>query len=147
SPPDEGCGGDLCAAVRAIDSAGAKLDLVLLGNRSAPACLRGIRGAPAPVAGAVPATTAPPFRVEPSPPVAGAAGASGVAGRQDVLVRGTGEIAVVLSDPESLYVGPLKPRPGETLRLRVLDFPSLGVREIWLGGERFGERGRVGATP
>jgi len=144
---DASCGGDLCEAVRALDAAGAQLDLVLLGDRSAPACLRGVRGAPAPVAGAVPEPAAPSFRVEPWPSVADAVGADGVAGRQDVLVRGTGEIAVVISEPESLYVGPLEPRPGETLHLRVLDFPLLGVREIWLGEERFGERGRVGAQP
>jgi hypothetical protein len=144
---DASCGGDICAAARAIDAAGAELDLVLLGNRSAPSCLRGDRGAAVPVAEAAPRPTAPAFRVEAWPSVPDGTGANGVAGRQDVLVRGTGEIAVVLSEPESLYVGPLQPRPGETLHLRVLDFPALGVREIWLGDERFGERGRVGSMP
>jgi hypothetical protein len=79
--------------------------------------------------------------------VEGGVGANGVAGRRDVLVRGTGQIAVMLSEPEALYVGPLQPTPGETLHLRVLEFPALQVREIWLGGERFGERGRVESTP
>ena len=144
---DASCGGDVCAAARALDRAGAELDLVLLGGGSAPACLARERGAPAPVAAAVPRAASPPFRVEPWPSVEGAPGADGVAGRRDVLVRGTGQIAVLLSEPEPLYVGPLQPRPGETLQLRVLDFPALDVREVWLGGERFGERGRVGPSP
>lgn len=144
---DAGCGGDLCAAVRALDSAGADLDLVLLGGEPAPACLAGPRGAPAPVASAEPSASAPAFRVEPWPPLEGGPGADGVAGQRNVLVRGTGQLAVAIGGPEPLYVGPLQPRPGETVRLRILEFPALDVREVWVGGERFGERGRVESTP
>jgi hypothetical protein len=144
---DSSCGGDLCAAARAIDAAGAELDLVLLGGGSAPACLAGERSAPLSVAAAVPKPREPRFRVEPWPAVEGGTGADGVAGRQDVLVRGTGQVAVLLSEPEDLYVGPLQPRPGATLHLRVLSFPALGVREVWLGGQRFAERGRIGPSP
>lgn len=118
---DDRCGGDLCAAVKALVDSGASLDLVVLGERPTPSCVLtaeptaggGRPGSP----GAV--SPAPGFRVLP----AGGAPVSGVAGGDPVTVAAGGARIEVALDPP-LALGPLPLAPGSLLRVRVLDFPA-----------------------
>lgn len=127
---DADCGGDLCKAASELASAGARLDLVLLGEPGLPACLAaplavadlGSNG-PALSTGAKPA-----FRVlragsAPDAPQALEL-AAGTAGRAAVEVEpGLVEVVVDTNPPER--IGPFRAEAGRVTRVRMLEFPGL----------------------
>ena len=127
------CGGDLCAAAEKLLASGATLDLVVLGERLVPACLRSfvVRGGPPPSVER---------RTDPEPVsyrlVAAPAGPvrdplEGTAGERPVPVdAGPGVVELALTPPLDV---PVVLSAGTLLRLRVIDFPAASppVRD-WL---------------
>jgi hypothetical protein len=123
------CGGDLCEAASELAGAGARLDLVLLGEPALPACL----ASPLPVPGpgsdgpALSADAHPSFRVLRSAASGMPEGpelATGTAGRAAVDVEpGLVEVVVETNPPER--IGPFRAHAGRVTRVRMLDFPGL----------------------
>lgn len=144
---EPGCGGDLCAAVRALDEAGLSLDLVALSDRPLPACLGEGRAAPTPESVARPPERHPEFRVRAWPLEEEGGEGVAVAGFSHVGVPAGSRVVVWIDLDEPVQLGPLEVGEGETLRIEILEFPALGVREAYVRGERFAARGRVEAAP
>lgn len=124
---DRSCpGGDLCEAAAALFSAGADLDLVVIGGAAAPACLAGIGSDREPplVAGGARTHREPTFRVTRDDGRAGApALAAGAAGAGAVQVA-PGRIRVRIELDPPVEVGPLGLAPGGSLRIRLLEVPG-----------------------
>ncbi len=124
---DQQCGGDLCQAVDALVSAGARLELVAIGEAPVPDCVRSFafRDAPAPARRPGP----PRFRVE-ATPSGGGKPVTVLRGRADgaplELPAGTGTLVLDLDPPAR--IGPLLFSPAALTRVRVIDFPQLGHR-------------------
>jgi hypothetical protein len=129
------CGGDLCTAAGLLLDDGARLDLVVVGDGAAPACLAEL--APAPEPPAVPPLAVPRHRIvayDPAPDRQPLVLAEGLANGSRLRVP-AGPVTVLLGfDPPSL-IGPLVLSPGAWTRIRVVEFPSLDppVRE-WVWG-------------
>lgn len=129
------CGGDLCAAAGELVAAGAQLDLVVLGDAPAPACLArlGPRAAPSLALMREAERQPPAFRVEPQggdvPPTERVI-ARGRADGRPVRVP-PGPVLLVLEMEPPSVIGPIELAEGTTTRVRVLDFPALAshVRE------------------
>jgi len=130
---DESCaGGDLCKAAAALASAGADLDLVVIGEAPVPACLSEVGSDLEPPL-LVAAETAPiraAFRVigeeqgeEVSLSAAGVVGGGAVA-----VAPGRIRIGVDLDPP--VEVGPLRLAPNASLRIRILEVPA-GESRTW----------------
>jgi len=115
---------DLCAAAARLARAGARLDVVAIGARPAPACL----AEPEPDALAPPPAPAPPrqrppsFRVIQREPESLVVGCSDAGGLPVAVSPGPGAVAVALEPPlrvEKIF------DPGTHHVLQVLDFPAL----------------------
>jgi len=116
------CGGDPCAAAERLARAGARLDVVVIGNAPVPACLHD--------AGAV-AVDLPPlgrekpgarYCIEVTDPEPLVAGCSAAGGPPVAAPTGRGTVVVELDPPLRVdaYFA-----PGRDLMLQVLDFPAL----------------------
>ncbi len=123
------CGGDVCAAAAKLLEGGARLDVVAIGDRRVPACLREPSGL---------AETLPPtetadqlthYRIEVERPERMVAGCSDAGGLPVAVPAGPGTVVVELDPP--LRVGAYF-APGRRHVLQVLDFPSLSPpRRHW----------------
>jgi hypothetical protein len=120
---DDGCGGDLCGAAQALVQHGVRLDLVLIGDVAAPACLTEVIGIPRdgpPVPWPTQSTAA--FHVEsrgPDPAIL-VCGESG--GLPVQVPPGNVDIVVKLDPPLRVEH---RFQPGTRWVLQVLDFPGL----------------------
>jgi hypothetical protein len=123
---------DLCDAAAALASAGADLDLVVIGEASVPACLGqvGGDGEPPLLAAAETAPIRATFRVigkgqgEEAPlPVVGTVGGAAVK-----VVPGRVRVGVDL-DP-AVEMGPVDLAPNASLRIRILEVPA-GESQRW----------------
>ncbi len=130
---DDSCaGGDLCKAAAALASAGADLDLVVIGEAPVPACLSEIGGDVEPPLFAA-AATAPiraTFQVigeEQGEEVS--LSAAGVVGGGAVKVA-PGRIRVGVDLDPPVEVGPLHLAPNASLRIRILEVPT-GESRAW----------------
>jgi hypothetical protein len=116
---NDSCGGDLCAAATALESAGASLDLVVIGEAQVPDCVgamtrsRGTTDLPATL-GERPI----PFRVL----LDGAVAVEGRVGDAPVEIPAAPVTLVVDLDPP-LLLGPMRISPDTVTRLEILDFP------------------------
>lgn len=142
------CGGDPCQAVSALVAGGSRVEVVVLGERSAPACLSDFNAQVSwdPGEGSH-YYLAPTFRVMApgaTPTAEPVLIAMGRADGSPIAVRhGAAQLVVELDPP--LEIGPLELAPGATGRLRILDFPALDppVREwSWDAGLGEGAGGR-----
>jgi hypothetical protein len=130
---DDSCGGgDLCRAATALASAGADLDLVVIGEAQVPACLSEVGSDLEPPLLVAPATLPirAPFRVigeeqgeEVSLSAVGAVGGGAVE-----VAPGRIRIGVDLDPPVEL--GPLRLAPNASLRIRILEVPA-GESRAW----------------
>jgi hypothetical protein len=147
---DDSCAqGDLCDAAAVLASAGADLDLVVIGGAPVPACLGQVGGDGEPPFFTA-AETAPiraTFRVigegqgEEAPlPVAGVVGGAAVK-----VPPGRIRIGIDLDPP--VEVGPVDLAPNAALRIRVLEFPAgeSQRRQVFLDGTSV--RGGEGSAP
>jgi hypothetical protein len=116
------CGGDVCAAAAKLLEGGARLDVVAIGERQAPACLR----EPSGLAESLPPTESADqlthFRIEVERPERMVAGCSDAGGLPVAVPAGPGTVVVELDPP--LRVG-AHFAAGRRHVLQVLDFPSL----------------------
>jgi hypothetical protein len=116
------CGGDVCAAAAKLLSAGARLDVVAIGDAQVPACLReptGVAESPPP-----PPTADRPlhYRIEMAKPEPMVVGCSEVGGLPIAAPPGRGTVVVELDPPlrvEATFA------PGRRHVLEVIDFPAL----------------------
>jgi hypothetical protein len=118
------CGGDLCAAGEKLVATGATLDLVVLGEGLAPACLRSFALWSGPPASVLRRTDPEPvsFRLVAAPAGPVRDPTEGVAGERPVAVdAGPGLIKLALTPPLDV---PVVLSAGTLLRLRVIDFPE-----------------------
>jgi hypothetical protein len=144
----EDCASHPCASARSLLEIGAEIELVAIGEKPVPQCLEELAVPANAAPQAIASLTAPAellFRVEPRGrrPAApdGAVFVPGAAvgrtGGEGVEVA-AGLVRVVIDlDPE-LAVWPVRLRPGELTRIRVLDFPMLGVRRSFIATEEPG---------
>ena len=142
------CADDPCVPARSLLGLGAEIELVAIGEAPVPECLEAIAVPSDTASQALAALSAPvelPFRVEPrgrrSSALNGAVFVPGAAvgrtGGEGVEVA-AGLVSVVIDlDPE-LAVWPIRLRPGEVTRIRVLDFPMIGVRRSFIVTEEAG---------
>ncbi len=147
SPLPSRCARDLCAPAAALAAQGTEFDLVVLGAAEPPACLteiaaRRVPGGPYPSIEPLPPARVA-FFVEPRGgqegyyrderyvPVA----VEGRTGEPPIEVApGLVEVQLALDSP--LRVFPIRLAPGRTTRIRILDFPTLGVRRTFVETER-----------
>jgi hypothetical protein len=130
---DGSCGeGNLCDAAAALASAGADLDLVVIGNAPIPACLGQVGGDAEPplFTAAATAPTRATFRVigeapgDQAPlPVVGTVGDAAVK-----VAPGRIRVGVDLDPP--VEVGPVDLAPNASLRIRILELPE-GEAQRW----------------
>jgi hypothetical protein len=130
---DPTCGGDLCAAARALVDAGAWLDVVVHGDASAPACLAQLvprEDVPSPYVRSL-SGGPPAFRIDSLPAPLGRTGgtlARGTVGTGAASVP-AGEVEVVLElDPPRRF-GPVRIAPDRLTRVRIVDFASAAGQE------------------
>jgi hypothetical protein len=140
---------DLCHAAEALSSAGADLDLVVIGEALVPPCLGAVGGdeepplfaaapvAPAPVTFRV---TREETRVETPPPAVGAVGGSAVQ-----VAPGRIRITVDLDPP--VEVGPVDLAPNGFLRIRILEVAASDSRSFEVFVDGAGDRGGEGSSP
>jgi hypothetical protein len=130
---DASCGkGNLCDAAAALASAGANLDLVVIGDAPIPACLGQVGGDAEPphLMAAAPAPTRATFRIigeapgdEAPLPVVGRVGDAAVK-----VPPGRVRVGVDLEPP--VEVGPVDLAPNASLRIRILELPQ-GEAQRW----------------
>ena len=130
---DASCGeGNLCDAAAALASAGADLDLVVIGDAPIPACLGQVGGDAEPphLMVAAPAPTRATFRIigeapgdEAPLPVVGRVGDAAVK-----VPPGRVRVGVDLEPP--VEVGPVDLAPNASLRIRMLELPQ-GEAQRW----------------
>jgi hypothetical protein len=125
---DSQCGGDLCAEARALVEAGADLEVVALADAPPPPCLAELQTSPALSRRSSPRLLPPPpmFRIhsarrevegfDPTPVARGRAGQGSVE-----VPAGLITMVVELDPPE--LIGPFRVEPGESARVRLLDYP------------------------
>lgn len=134
---------DLCAAARAVVSAGADLDLVVIGPVPVPACIAEIGSDEAPPLAAQAAAPAPSFHVSNEAEEAAASGA--LVGRigEEPLEVAPGRIRVRVDLDPPLEVGPIDLGPGARLRIRILEVPGSAplYREVFVDGVGVGAGG------
>jgi hypothetical protein len=116
------CGGDVCAAAAKLTAGGARLDVVVVGDAQAPACLREPTGLADNLA--PPPTTGRPihYRLEVTKPEGMVVGCSEVGGLPVAAPPGRGTVVVELDPPlrvDATFV------PGRRHVLQVIDFPAL----------------------
>lgn len=133
--PSDGCA-DVCEQADRLAALDVLVDWVVVGDGEPPACLASrvpaLRG-PGPIASSL-APTPPTFQVRAGSGAAGDALAAGRAGDTVTVVPGESTVWIDLDPPEA--VGPLRVRPGDRLKLVVLDFPMADppVRSWWVEG-------------
>lgn len=127
---DPSCGGDLCAAAAALVAAGAWLDVAVLGEAPAPACLAALRPSTEQPGALIRALTRPAPTWRLVAPGSDSAVVSGTAGRE-VHDAPPGEWSVALDLERPAVVGPLPVAPGRLTRVRVLHFPGSAPRFAW----------------
>jgi hypothetical protein len=126
------CGGDLCAAAAQLVATGAWLDVAVLGDAPAPACLSDLRPAAEQPGALVRALTRPTpawHLVGPGdapPPTA----VSDIAGPHS-LEAPAGEWSIALETEPSSVLGPVRVAPGQLTRVRVLAFSGVPPRFAW----------------
>jgi hypothetical protein len=121
------CAPSLCEAAERLAQRGSWIDVAALGGDAGmPACLGQLRPSTMAPIGWLPAWSkreAPTFSVE-SVPAAGSEPVVLARGVTGMLVRapaGVHRVRVALDPPE--LIGPLQLRPGQRLRIRIMDFP------------------------
>lgn len=119
------CGGDLCSAVAALVGAGARIDLVVVGDTPAPACVTDFVLGDRPPLGD--GARAPHFRVEGEAEGGTVVLARGLSGGPAVDVPSGSARVIVELDPPA-RIGPLLLSPDAETHIRVLDFPQLEPR-------------------
>jgi hypothetical protein len=148
------CGGDLCAAARAVVEAGGWVDVRLPDETPLPACLAALRPSAAPSwASALTAPPRPSFRVVEGAGDVATIVASGEAGSGPVAApAGLVALDVDVVPPER--IGPFRLAEGELVRVRLLDFPGASPPQRAWQVERSGESfqrlpgvGTAGAAP
>lgn len=124
------CPGDLCLAAANLIDAGAWLDVALIGDAAAPACLDALRPSAQAPSSLLRALTRPPARWALAPTGGAEPILRGSAGPLELEAPpGEWELAVELDPP--LPIAPLQIRSGRTTRVRVLDFPGGPPRYAW----------------
>jgi hypothetical protein len=138
---DDSCAGsDLCNAAAALASAGADLDLVVIGEAPVPACLGQVGGDAEPplLAAAATAPIRATFRIigeergeEASLPAVGTVGGAAVK-----VAPGRIRVGVDLDPP--VEVGPVDLAPNASLRIRILEFPAGGSQrsQVFVDGAK-----------
>ncbi len=123
---EQECEADLCQAGQRLVAAGAWLDLVALGEVTAPECLQSLRPESARPGQRVRQLTAPPprFRIERVPVEAGRPEvlASGIANGQAVRVE-SGLMRVIVELETEEPIGPFSVADGERAQVRIQSFP------------------------
>ncbi len=121
-----GCEGDPCAAAQALVNAGARLDLVVLGEAEIPACFesRVSDSAPAALAGVLPELRVPSFSVESVSTTESLSPKFRATGRADgsPLDVPSGSVIVVVELEPRYRIGPFPVLPHTLTQIRVLDF-------------------------
>jgi len=138
---EDTCGGDLCAAAESLVQAGGWVDLRVVGDAPTPACIAALRPSLALPGRAASYLSPPPphFRVVADEAEGHSVLASGQAGSGAVTARaGLVALEVDLIPPER--IGPFRLREGETVRIRLLDFPGTAPPERTWQVEREGEK-------
>jgi hypothetical protein len=139
---------DLCEAAAALFSAGADLDLVVIGGAPIPACLGEVGSdaeLPLPAAAAPPAGSTE-FRVTAEgSPEGEPALAVGTVGEGAVEVP-PGRIRVSIDLDPAAAVGPVELLPGQSLQIRILEVPASEPRrwEVFIDGAGSGDGGESG---
>jgi hypothetical protein len=119
------CGGDVCEEARALVEAGARLEVIALGEAPLPPCLVDLQAsgetsagrAPLPPYFAIHLAGAGPDGFDPSPVARGRAGEGPVAVPAGLLT-----MVVELDPPET--IGPFRVEAGSSARVRLLDYPQ-----------------------
>ncbi len=130
-----GCEGEPCAAALALVDAGARLDLVVLGEAEIPTCFesRVSDSAPAALEGVLPELRVPSFSVESVSTTESLSPGFRATGRADgtPLHLPSGSVIVVVGLEPRYRIGPFPVPPHSLTQIRVLDFPhaSEPVRE------------------
>jgi hypothetical protein len=127
---DPRCGGDLCQAAARLVEAGAWLDVAVIGDAPAPACLAALRPAAASPGALVRALTHSPARWSLGAGSGADVVSSGAAGPL-AFEAPAGEWELELELDRPLRIAPLEILPGRTTRVRVLDFPGAPPRYEW----------------
>jgi hypothetical protein len=136
--------GGLCDAAAALSSAGADLDLVVIGEAPVPACLDQIGGDEEPplfAAAPIPPIQAD-FRVVREEERKGGASrpAVGKVGGEAVNVA-PGRVRVIVDLDPPVEVGPVDLAPNASLRIRILEFPAGGSQrsQVFVDGAKAGD--------
>jgi hypothetical protein len=140
---------DLCHAAEALSSAGADLDLVVIGEAPVSPCLGEVGGdeepalfaaAPVPPAPATFRVTREETRVETPPPAVGTVG-----GRAVHVAPGRIRITVDLDPP--VEVGPVELAPNAFLRIRILEVAASDSQSFEVFVDGVDDRGEEGSAP
>jgi hypothetical protein len=131
---------NLCEAAEAVVSAGADLDLVVIGGVPVPACIAEIGGDQEPPL--VTATAPPPRSFHVSREAERSEASEALVGRVggQALEVAPGRVRVRVDLDPPLEVGPVDLAPGALLRIRVLEVPGSAplYREVFVDGEGVG---------
>lgn len=140
---------DLCHAAEALSSAGADLDLVVIGEAPVPPCLAEVGGdeepplfaaAPLPPARVIFRVSREETRLETLPPAVGAVGG-------DAVPVAPGRIRITVDLDPPVEVGPVEVTPNTLLRVRILEVAANDSRSFEVFVDGADGRGEEGSAP